>query len=246
MKNGAIISLLASLSCTAPERSTHIPTVEMSGKPIIIVEKEIERIPQPAKEPPAKKAAAFIAQTLEKKLQEFPKAQYLLGHIYFKDSVYHIDYMFDPSNLCSVDDLVKPLFKGSLEITFNENQGSLTSSYDITEIGLGGYGRPFYPLNHLSFIRFGTNSPPVLQNYPAFKEAKDLYEALLLYTAQELALNKIETIDDYTDSINIEHLPKEAGAEEEKMFQDYRLFREALQKQQPSQEKITFVQACNP
>src|SRR3989344_2036215 len=163
----------------------------------------MEQVPQPAKESPAKKSAIFIAQTLEKRLQEYPKAQHLLGHIYFKDSVYHLDYTFDPSNLCSADDLVKPLFKGTLEIIFNESQGSLTNSYDITEIGLGSYGRPFYPLDNLSLIHLDTISPPLQQTYATFKEAQKFYETLLLYTAQELALNEIEAVDDYTDSINI-------------------------------------------
>src|SRR3989344_8032338 len=141
MKNTVLTaSMLAYLSCTAPERSIQVPTVDMHGKPIVIVEKEMEQVPQPAKEPPAKKAAAFIAQTLEKRLQEYPKAQHLLGHIYFKDSVYHIDYTFDTHKFCSIDDDTTPLFKGTLEITFNETQG-IPGSYDITEIGLGGYGR---------------------------------------------------------------------------------------------------------
>ena len=193
----------------------------------------------------AQKAADFIAQTLEKRLQEYPKAQHLLGHIYFKDFVYHIDYTFDPHKFCSIDDDTTPLFKGTLEITFNETQG-IPGSYDITEIGLGGYGRPFYPLNRLSLIHFGSASPLLQENYSSFKEAQDLYEALLLYTAQELALDEIEIIDDYTDSINIEHVLKEEGTEEEKIVQEYKLFKEALQKQQPLQEKITFVQVCNP
>ncbi len=240
------ISLLAYLSCATPPLKVQVPIVEVPPYSSNIVDKGTRIVDLPPKEPSAKTAADFIVKTLEEKITEHAGATYARGYIKFNTPLlYDLQYTFNPANVCELGSS-KPLSKGSLQVSVQDWKYIVNGNNTQTSIYFYDVS-PFYIAKDFSFHQMASNGlSGVFDIYAAFPEAQKFYEEMLLYIAEELKQDS-QNIAQYGDIISVQHKERNIDQREEKLFQRFKGFLDALPAQQPIPlHKYISLSPCNP